>query len=41
MLARIRELWHEDRKPADIVLVLDTSGSMGDEDKLAQAQEGL
>ena len=41
VLARIRELWHEDRKPADIVLVLDTSGSMGDEDKLAQAQEGL
>lgn len=41
VLARIRELWHEDRKPADIVLVVDTSGSMGDEDKLAQAQEGL
>ncbi len=41
VLARIRELWREDRKPADIVLVLDTSGSMGDEDKLAQAQEGL
>jgi len=41
VLARVRELWHEDRKPADIVLVVDTSGSMGDEDKLAQAQEGL
>lgn len=41
VLARIREVWREDRKPADIVLVLDTSGSMGDEDKLAQAQEGL
>jgi Ca-activated chloride channel family protein len=41
VLARIRELWHEDRKPADIVLVLDTSGSMGDEQKLSQAQEGL
>ncbi len=41
VLARVRELWHEDRKPADIVLVVDTSGSMGDEDKLAQAQQGL
>src|SRR5262249_1820767 len=41
VLARVRELWHEDRKPADIVLVVDTSGSMGDEDKLPQAQQGL
>ncbi len=41
VLARIKELWREDRKPADIVLVLDTSGSMGDEGKLAQAQQGL
>jgi Ca-activated chloride channel homolog len=31
VLARIKELWREDRKPADIALVLDTSGSMGDE----------
>ncbi len=41
VLARIKELWREDRKPADVVLVVDVSGSMGDENKLAQAQEGL
>jgi Ca-activated chloride channel family protein len=41
VLARIKALWHEDRKPADIALVLDTSGSMQDEGKLEQAQTGL
>jgi len=42
VLGKIKELWHEDRKPADIELVLDTSGSMGGETrKLEQAQKGL
>ncbi len=41
VLARIKELWREDRKPADIAVVLDVSGSMYDEGKLEQAQEGL
>jgi Ca-activated chloride channel family protein len=41
VLASIKALWQEDRKPADIVLVLDTSGSMNDDAKLQQAQEGL
>ncbi len=41
VLARVRELWHEDRKPADIALVLDVSGSMNDAGKLDQAKVGL
>jgi Ca-activated chloride channel family protein len=41
VLGRIRALWHEDRKPADIALVLDISGSMNDEGKLDQAKAGL
>jgi Ca-activated chloride channel homolog len=41
VMGRIRTLWHEDRKPADIVAVLDTSGSMQDENKLEQAKAGL
>ncbi len=41
VLATIKSYWHEDRKPADVFLVLDTSGSMSDEDKLVNAQRGL
>jgi Ca-activated chloride channel homolog len=41
VLDRIRRAWREDRKPANIMLVVDTSGSMGEEDKLRQAQRGL
>ena len=41
MLAAIKESWREDRKPADILLVLDTSGSMNDENRLARAKDGL
>lgn len=41
VLATIKNYWHEDRKPADVLLVLDTSGSMTDEDKLGNAQRGL
>ena len=41
VLAAIKDSWREDRKPADILLVLDTSGSMNDENRLARAKDGL
>jgi Ca-activated chloride channel homolog len=41
VLARIKEAWREDRKPANVMLVVDTSGSMSEENKIEQAKEGL
>jgi Ca-activated chloride channel family protein len=41
VLDRIRRAWREDRKPANIMLVLDTSGSMSESDRLPQAKRGL
>ena len=41
VLATIKNAWHADRKAANVAIVVDTSGSMGDERKLLQAQEGL
>ncbi|HEY6550800.1 MAG TPA: VWA domain-containing protein [Solirubrobacterales bacterium] len=41
VLAKIRDAWREDRKPANVMLVVDVSGSMGDEDRLARAKQGL
>jgi Ca-activated chloride channel family protein len=41
VLARIKQAWHNDRKAANIELVVDTSGSMSDESKLDQAKQGL
>jgi Ca-activated chloride channel family protein len=41
VLAKIRAAWHRDRKAANVAVVVDTSGSMHDENKLAHAQEGL
>jgi Ca-activated chloride channel family protein len=41
VLAKIRSAWHADRKAANVMLVFDNSASMGDEDKLGQAKEGL
>ena len=41
VLAAAKAAWREDRKPANILLVLDTSGSMGDEDRLERAKDGL
>jgi Ca-activated chloride channel family protein len=41
VLARIKEAWRRDRKPANILLVLDTSGSMNEERRLERAQQGL
>jgi Ca-activated chloride channel family protein len=36
----VLELWKADKKTADIVLVLDTSGSMNDEQKMVNARQG-
>jgi Ca-activated chloride channel family protein len=41
VLARIKEAWREDRKPANVMLVVDVSGSMQDDDKLVNAKQGL
>jgi len=41
VLDRIRRAWRADRKPANVLLVVDTSGSMNDENRLARAKEGL
>jgi Ca-activated chloride channel homolog len=41
VLARIKRAWHADRKPANVVIVVDVSGSMQDEGKLTHAQQGL
>jgi Ca-activated chloride channel family protein len=41
VLHRAREAWRVDRKPANVLLVVDTSGSMQEEDRLERAKEGL
>ena len=41
VLDRLKAAWREDRKPANVLLVVDTSGSMNDENRLARAKEGL
>ena len=41
VLSRIKRAWREDRKPANVLLVVDTSGSMVEEDRLERAKEGL
>src|SRR5215210_926377 len=41
VLAAIKNTWRRDRKPANILLVLDTSGSMNNEDRLKRAKGGL
>jgi Ca-activated chloride channel homolog len=41
VLDRIRRAWREDRKPANVLLVVDTSGSMQDENRLVRAKAGL
>jgi Ca-activated chloride channel family protein len=41
VLAQIRKAWFENRKPANIDLVVDTSASMNDNSKLKHAKEGL
>jgi Ca-activated chloride channel family protein len=41
VLARIKAAWHADRKPANVMLVFDTSESMAAEQKLVLAKKGL
>ena len=41
VLNRIKAAWRKDRKPANVMLVVDTSGSMAEEDRLQNAKEGL
>ncbi|HEX8123558.1 MAG TPA: VWA domain-containing protein [Solirubrobacteraceae bacterium] len=41
VLDRVRRTWREDRKPANVMLALDVSGSMGEENKLEEAKRGL
>jgi Ca-activated chloride channel family protein len=41
VLARIKAAWHADRKAANIMLVVDVSGSMQADNKLEQAKQGL
>ena len=41
VLAAIKKAWRRDRKPANILLVLDTSGSMNEEQRLERAKAGL
>jgi Ca-activated chloride channel family protein len=41
VLDRIRKAWREDRKPANVLLVLDVSGSMNDENRLKRATDGV
>jgi Ca-activated chloride channel family protein len=41
VLDRIKRAWREDRKPASVLLVVDTSASMNDEDRLPRAKQGL
>ena len=41
VLAQLKRTWREDRKPANVLLVLDTSGSMVAERRLENAKAGL
>jgi Ca-activated chloride channel family protein len=41
VLATIKQTWRSDRKPANVLLVVDVSGSMAEEHKLEQAKRGL
>jgi Ca-activated chloride channel family protein len=41
VLARIKSSWRIDRKPANVLLVLDTSGSMSQENRLVSAKQGV
>jgi len=41
VLAAVKKTWREDRKPANVLLVVDTSGSMVEEGRLSNAKDGL
>jgi Ca-activated chloride channel family protein len=40
-MSKVKAAWRADRKPANVLLVVDTSGSMNDEGRLDQAKQGL
>ncbi len=41
VLALVKRFWHDDRKPANVELVVDVSGSMQEGDRIRQAIKGL
>ena len=41
VLDTIKRTWRADRKPANVLLIVDTSGSMADENRLVRAKQGL
>ena len=41
VLAALKKAWRNDRKPANVLLVLDTSGSMTQDSRLTNAKQGL
>jgi Ca-activated chloride channel family protein len=41
VLAQLKKSWREDRKPANVLLVLDVSASMADSSRLRNAKDGL
>jgi Ca-activated chloride channel family protein len=41
ILDAIKKAWRADRKPGNVLLVLDTSGSMGEANRLESAKRGL
>jgi Ca-activated chloride channel family protein len=41
VLAQLKDAWREDRKPANVLLVVDTSGSMSEQGRLENAKRGL
>ena len=41
VLDAVRRAWRQDRKPASVLLVVDTSGSMAEESRLERAKGGL
>ena len=41
VLAALKKAWRADRKPANVLLVLDTSGSMDQQNRLKNAKAGL
>jgi Ca-activated chloride channel homolog len=41
VLAKLKAAWRADRKPANVIVVFDNSASMGEENKLDEAKDGL
>jgi Ca-activated chloride channel family protein len=41
VLNQVKKTWREDRKPANVLLVVDVSGSMNQESRLERAKSGL